>query len=384
MEENNTVQSYHEGSCVYRGDGSLDYILHPEGVVRATGQGLSHEYFLKDHLGSTRVVFGSNGAVLQATDYYAFGMEHTPKAKENENRYLYNGKELQDETFAGGVRLGWYDYGARFYDPQTGRFTTQDPLAEESRMWSPFTYCYNNPLRFIDPDGRAATNYEDEEGNTLLNTNDGNNSTVTVKNDQKETFNKKTQEMKASGKLDDKRSNVELIDAVIPATEGVFFTNKQMAWMYMNNNNVENVAWTVNGGVVVEPTEGVGLLTGKYTTNKSYESDFYLPQKQKGSSFSVTLNGKDYGVNSFIHDHPFINGGMNDNANVFSGVAWRYPNGSKYYEGDIGVYQTYRDKGVQMNMYLIGPRDVVQHTSKKENNVIGNTSDLLKGINLIK
>ena len=34
-----TVESYYEGSCVYRGDGSLDYILHPEGVVRATGQG---------------------------------------------------------------------------------------------------------------------------------------------------------------------------------------------------------------------------------------------------------------------------------------------------------------------------------------------------------
>jgi len=148
-----TVEGYYEGSCVYRGDGSLDYILHPEGVVRATGQGLSHEYFLKDHLGNTRVVFGSNGAVLQATDYYAFGMEHTPKAKENENRYLYNGKELQDETFAGGVRLGWYDYGWRFYDPQLGRFHTVDPMAEKYYSISPYAYCANNPIRFVDPTG---------------------------------------------------------------------------------------------------------------------------------------------------------------------------------------------------------------------------------------
>jgi len=154
MEENNTVQSYHEGACVYRGDGSLDYILHPEGVVRATGQELSHEYFLNDHLGSTHVVFDSNGAVLQATDYYAFGLEHTPKAKENENRYLYNGKELQDEPFAGGVRLGWYDYGARFYDPQLGRFTTVDPHAENYYSWSPYHYAANNPLIIIDPNGR--------------------------------------------------------------------------------------------------------------------------------------------------------------------------------------------------------------------------------------
>jgi len=122
-------------------------------VVRATGQGLSHEYFLNDHLGSTRVVFNGNGVVLQATDYYAFGLEHTPKAKENENRYLYNGKELQDETFAGGVRLGWYDYGWRMYDPQIGRWHVQDPLAEKHFDMSSYNYCLNNPMLFVDPIG---------------------------------------------------------------------------------------------------------------------------------------------------------------------------------------------------------------------------------------
>ncbi|MBN1182213.1 MAG: peptidoglycan DD-metalloendopeptidase family protein, partial [Bacteroidales bacterium] len=74
------------------------------------------------------------------------------------NNYLYNGKELTsgynfDETGGNDIELGWYSYGARYLDPALGRWLTPDPLAEVNRRWSPYRYAYNNPLRFIDPDG---------------------------------------------------------------------------------------------------------------------------------------------------------------------------------------------------------------------------------------
>jgi len=138
---------YYIGNFVYE-DSSLKYILHDEGrfVVNQTENGGSFEYHLKDHLGNIRVAFQENQSnPIQSTDYYPFGLTMN-MSDGSSNEYLYNGKELQEET-------DWLDYGARMYDASLGRFFTQDRFAEEYYGLSAYQYTANNPILFIDVNG---------------------------------------------------------------------------------------------------------------------------------------------------------------------------------------------------------------------------------------
>jgi RHS repeat-associated protein len=137
-----------------------------------------HEYNLKDHLGNTRVVFAAHShgqpEVMQQTSYYPFGMtlqqQNFGGALNQPNKLLYNGKELQDDELA-GVSLDWYDYGARMYDAQIGRWHVPDMLAEEAPEWSPFRYGFNNPVIFTDPTGMFEDWYENENNKMVHNEN---------------------------------------------------------------------------------------------------------------------------------------------------------------------------------------------------------------------
>ncbi len=153
------------GNIIYK-DGELDKILIPEGYVdKNKYDNFVYHYYLRDHQGNNRIVMNQSGEIEQVNHYYPFGglFGDSQELVSNQS-HKYNGKEL-DRMYG----LDLYDYHKRMYDSMSGRFPTMDPLSEMYYDISPYAYCNNNPVRYVDPDGRDW--YENKEGNMIYDIN---------------------------------------------------------------------------------------------------------------------------------------------------------------------------------------------------------------------
>ena len=96
------------------------------------------------------MVLDSAGTVKDKQWCYAFGSERSSTVN-TDQKYLYTGKPFDDDD-----DIDLYYYGARYHDAALGRFTSVDPLASKYPGWSPYVYTLDNPLKYVDPDGKDA------------------------------------------------------------------------------------------------------------------------------------------------------------------------------------------------------------------------------------
>lgn len=131
----------------YAGDAlnnTVLYVYGPTGLI-AVNDNNEWNFIIKDHLGSTRVVFRGNNQVAAKYHYSPFGRMMYAWVN-TDVAYKFTGQEFDDE-------LGLHNFRARMYDAELGMFYAYDPAMQG---FSPFGYCGNNPVMYIDKDGRLA------------------------------------------------------------------------------------------------------------------------------------------------------------------------------------------------------------------------------------
>ena len=314
---NTTDTTYYMGSFEYK-NGELNQIFTSEGRVRydATTGEFNYDYYLKDHLGNTRVLFTDDGSgnaeALQVNNYYPFGMRfnQAPEMQSQENDYLYNGKEKQ------AFGLDWYDYGARFYDPALARWHVVDPMAEKYESWSVYQYVRNNPILRIDPNGMDDYKINKETGAMEL---------------VKETDDKKDRVLKTDGEGNVKRKGDGLFGFLVRDSEKgkakVAFGGIQQGILEDGMNlKTENNIIDVNGegqptekGVeafALKLSEHIGKeIGGAYFSGGSNKiTNITLGMYKNNRKKKTTSSGHDLGfrkglnLKGFFHTHPTIGG----------------------------------------------------------------------------
>ena len=343
--------TYYRSVMVYGNDNKLLYILTPEGTVTrnegSSGTTYTYNYFKRDQVGSTRAVLSAVGTTLQnvqSTDYYPFGLAHSTNNL-NKNKYLFSGKELQDGT-VNNQMLGLYDFGARSFDPMIGRWLTQDPAQQYS---SPYVYCRNNPLLYIDPSGMKDTMVYINGYGFQLTGDDSGNYKFDLKNHTGSVYDPSGRNITS----DLYESMITQLDSDLQgfATQRLGFHIGDYNIMGLTTKASRNYYYTATGGLF---TKGNGGVLGYFdpvdkTTHiaPSLVYEMYDSREAQWNLLAVLTHELLHGV------HHYLNGSHYDSelseAATYQATFDVYTKGG-FFNQAYGVYNTYQSIGYSVPM----------------------------------
>lgn len=283
----------------------------PGGYVSFSDYALgSCHYYIQDYLGNNRMVVNANGSTEQITHYYPYGgVIGGISGNGTAQPFKFEGKEL-DNTFG----LDWYDIHARQYNPVVPSWHAVDPLCEKCPNVSPYVYCMNNPVRFIDLDGRVCGDFYDENG-YLGNDGKADNKVYIVKTTKTSFGEGNSQVLGAGLSKQTAKETKKFIKSNSGNTDA--FMNNPIA--YDNSIEIESAVSTRQAMVnIVSQDNGKGGTQD--ANNREYGGeitpDGIIPHvgavySPKVSSYAtIELNSTDY---STFHGHP--SGSIVENSN---------------------------------------------------------------------
>ncbi|MFV0291232.1 MAG: JAB-like toxin 1 domain-containing protein [Mangrovibacterium sp.] len=195
--------------------------------------------------------------------------------------FLFNGKELDEET-------GLYYYGARYYDARVSLWYGVDPVSELAPSWSPYRYCFNSPVNYIDPAGMLDDNYSvDDKGNIKLKEKTNDNFDVLYN------CNKSTSIQVDKGVLSNSRTNTVIASNKKEYTFDQYeITGDEKAkklFEFISDNS--DVEWSLTG---------VGATSGE--KGKSILTTSHIKDSEIGGGY---LKAYGYTIRKHSHSHPY-------------------------------------------------------------------------------
>lgn len=230
----------------------------------------------------------TKGAILQEDHYYPFGLNISALSStaplSKPNQFKYNGKELQAD-----FDMNWYDYGARNYDAQIGRFMQVDPVADVYLNSTPYHYVLNNPVKYVDPTGMF-TELFDNNGNKIGEDEKGNDGNVSIISDKEEA--KRIKKNTKAGQIasaDDVASGIQTTKGVLTEALDV------LARTEANGGLNEEISIVTGNGKVIRGQTGPDPIIEEYREERWLSAKAPIPELPEGLNEANSTN---------IHSHP--------------------------------------------------------------------------------